>query len=89
MASYELSMTDHPDYLYVHARGIRTQQVVVLMAKEILSTSHERGFARVLVDVREMPGQLRAVEAYNIGTDDFPRLWDIADGIRRSAHCTA
>ncbi|MHA2432850.1 MAG: STAS/SEC14 domain-containing protein [Candidatus Thorarchaeota archaeon] len=72
--SYELSMTEEPDYLCFQAKGIRTPETLFQIANDIIAASQERGYVRVLVDIREMPGQLKTMETFNIASEDFPRL---------------
>ena len=73
--SYELSFKKEPDYLYVQVTGIRTVENFIAMGMDFLTVADKHGYSKVLLDMREMTGELNTLDSYKLGTKDLSELW--------------
>ena len=74
--SYNLTIKNKGGFLWVTAIGIRSPETVLAMSKDILSACAEQKITRVLVDVCALEGRLKAIEAYEIPDQYFPKIRD-------------
>jgi hypothetical protein len=70
----KLIMESRGSHLFVRACGLRTRSTVTAMARKILEAAVARGHSTVLVDVRELKGQLGVFDSYVIGSELFESL---------------
>ena len=81
--SYQFEYQEKAGYLYVHVLGERTQDAVISLTRELSQKAIERGFTRILVDVRELKGWLQVMESNYIVTTEFPKFR--GSGLKRAA----
>jgi len=72
--SYKVYFKFEPDYLYVQASGIRSIENIISLAQDYINASEEKGYKRVLVDVRDMTGELQTVDSYDLGKEAPDKL---------------
>lgn len=70
----ELDIRIERDYMYVLAKGLRSREGVVEIAKRVLNYCDKYHQIKVLVDVRELKGRLGALDSYYIASEDFPGI---------------
>jgi hypothetical protein len=71
---YKLSIKSRGDYLHVHASGVRTHATVTAITMQVFEAALDRGFPKVLVDVRQLEGRLGVLDSYLIVTQVFEQL---------------
>ena len=81
--SYSIKIKNQPDFLYVEAEGNRSLEVIMELARDILKASNKYKNPRVLIDVRELEGRLKVIDAYEIPQSLFPKLRGL--GIEKAA----
>ncbi len=72
--SYELRFKHNPDYLSIHASGIRTLENIIGITLDYIAERDKHGYRKVLLDVREMTGKLSTIDAYNLGTEELEKF---------------
>ncbi len=71
---YTLAMEVKGDLLLVRSQGVRTRATVTAMTMEIFDAARAKALSKVLIDVRELEGQLRIIDSYLVVTDVFQKL---------------
>ena len=71
---HRLSIKSRGGYLYIRASGVRTRATVTAITMQVFEAAQARGFPKVLVDVRELEGQLGILDSYLIVTQVFEQL---------------
>ena len=71
---YKLEIYKEDGYLLARAVGQRTKDAIVTLAKEVVAAATKHDYDRVLVDVRELDGQMGVFDAYSIPVQHFPVL---------------
>jgi hypothetical protein len=71
---YKLEMTKEDGHLLARARGQRSLETVVAVAKEVVGACAKHGYDKVLVDVQNLEGQMGVFDAYAIPAEHFPLL---------------
>ena len=71
---YKLEITKEDGYLHARASGQRSLDTIIAVAKEVVGASAKHGYDRVLVDVRELEGEMGVFDAYSIPAEQFPLL---------------
>jgi hypothetical protein len=74
--SYKMNITKNPDFLHVHASGVRTRESVAALANDVKQACIDHQTPKVLVDVRDMSGGLNIMDILNLVTTVFPKLKD-------------
>ncbi len=72
--SYEFTIEEKPNHLYVSATGERTRENVAAIAHRIIDACEKNLVKGVLVDVRQLTGRLRVFDSFMIVAIEFPRL---------------
>jgi len=73
---YELTADVKENVLVATVSGTRTFETVVAIAKEIKSLCKSKGADKVLIDVRDLEGHLRALDIFFLVTKHFITLKD-------------
>jgi hypothetical protein len=71
---YTLSFEVKTDYLVARASGMRTLANVKAMTQEIFEKVIANHLTKALIDVRELKGQLKILESYQLVTQVFDKL---------------
>ena len=80
---YKLAIETKGNHLFVRADGVRTRATVTAMTMEIFDAALANHMSKVLIDVRELKGQLGILDSYLIVTEVFEKLR--GKGLRRAA----
>jgi hypothetical protein len=73
-AQYKLSIKFEGDRLSARARGERTRATVTAITMAVYEAALARETPKVLIDVREMQGQLSILDSYLVVTQVFEKL---------------
>ena len=71
---YSLDITTDGDVLVAHVTGERTRDNVRSVSQDLVQACMKRGISKILVDVREMTGNLTLLEDYEVPARDFHAL---------------
>jgi len=66
---FELSMQEKAGYLYVHTSGVRSQETVTTMTREVFETALAKRLPKVLIDIRELNGMFGITDIYFLVTE--------------------
>ena len=72
--SYQLTYKKEKEILHIKVSGIRSFETVLSIIKDIQQICVNQSTCRVLVDVRDLEGHLKTMEAYEIPSSVFPKL---------------
>jgi hypothetical protein len=81
--SYQIEYEIKPGYLSARMSGERTMEAIVNGTKEMVGKGGELQQTRLLVDIRDLSGQLQMMESYDIVTREYPKIE--RTGIQRAA----
>jgi spore coat polysaccharide biosynthesis predicted glycosyltransferase SpsG len=81
--NYSVDIEKKDDYLLLRARGTRTRDNVVEIAKEVFQKALAAKKQKIILDVRELKGELSVVDDYYIVRDLFEQLR--GKGIQKAA----
>lgn len=74
--SYELTYKKEKDILLVKASGMRSFKTVISIITDIQEICIKQNIPKVLVDVQELEGHLKTMEAYELPAFIFPKIRD-------------
>jgi len=80
---YALAIETKGSHLFVHANGVRTHATVTAMTMEIFDAALANRMFKVLIDVRELEGQLGILDSYLVVTEMFEKIR--GKGLRKAA----
>lgn len=69
---YRVEYIEKPDHLVAVLSGIRTPATLVAAAAAVASYCTERSINEVLIDVRQMRGELNTLETYDVAGRSIP-----------------
>ena len=72
--SYALNIRKEPDHLCIEAIGNRTPDSLVAVANACAAACKEHGYARFLLDVQRMTGELSTLDSYEVAAKQLPPL---------------
>ncbi len=75
--SYELTYKKEKDILLVKVCGMRSFKAIIEIVKDIQQICIKQKTCKVLIDVREMEGHLKTMEAYELPALVFPKFRDL------------
>ncbi len=81
--NYSITIEDKGSYLFARANGVRTRGSVIAITKEIFDAAVAGKLSKVLIDVRELKGQLGVLDSYYVVTEEFEKLR--GKGLRKAA----
>lgn len=80
--SHKLNFRFKPGYLYVKATGDRSIDTLVSLAGDYIKVCEQKGYKKILVDVRCMTGKLSTIDAYYLGREARKRLGVVHPGLK-------
>ena len=67
--SYKVDIRCESDYLYVQAGGLRSTDNVTSMIRDYIKVNEKYGYKKLLLDIRNMKGELSTFQSYNLCKD--------------------
>ncbi|UCH15763.1 MAG: hypothetical protein JSV22_07295 [Bacteroidales bacterium] len=74
--SYELTYKKKKDILFVKVKGMRSFKTIISVIKDIQQICIKQKTSKVLIDVQELEGHLKTMEAYELPALVFPKIRD-------------
>ncbi len=69
---YQLEIVEKDGYVIAVLSGVRTPDTLIAAASETATFCKDRGYARILIDLRGMSGELDTLEAFEVAGHDIP-----------------
>lgn len=73
-STFSLKFEKESDFLHARVTGERIRKILFDIAVEIIETSIENQYTKILVDISQLTGQLNTIDSYDLGTKDLPKL---------------
>jgi hypothetical protein len=72
--AYDLEIKKEESYLHVRAAGSRTRATISAIGQDILEACRKHDIYEVLVDIRDLTGEMGIFDSMLIVTKEFPKL---------------
>lgn len=70
--TYELEFAENDDYAVAILSGVRTPETLIAAASKTTAFCRDRGFSRVLIDLRKMSGGLDTLQTFEVAGHGIP-----------------
>jgi hypothetical protein len=74
--NYDLDIKIEENYFYATATGSRTLKSIERIVGEIIETCKKHNLDRVVVDIRQLMGQIPIFDSLSVIFDEFPYIWE-------------
>jgi hypothetical protein len=72
--AFNLAIVEKPNYLHVHTRGMRSRENVNYIAVNIVNSALEKHLSKILLDIRELEGELGYQDILALAKDKLINL---------------
>lgn len=80
--TYELEIAEKDDFVVTVLSGVRTPETLIAAASKTTVFCKERGYSRLLIDLRKMSGGLDTLETFEVAGHGIPNQKHVRNLVR-------